>query len=397
MKNKKLTKNLTKVFALTMAFSLVFAVGCNKADKKEAKAHQEFMDSLGGCSDTYKGAISSHSYTTKEDAAEDFIEVELTGNEDVVITNTQSQGTLSGEEVAALALSDADREGLQEVEKLSVTYSKESSISSVAKTADTLDTSRTVDIYIIKYPTNFKYYSPAPITGETVTKSYYDSIFDSDNYVNCTLTYTTKIEAVVKVMKIKVYSYTYELNQTIKYDNDKIYLEQRISDESEGAVDTGDMGLVTDPYLAAYIEVVDGQNVCYAKTSEESTSWNKGDLYQIGFNSLEELRPFYGQFLDYTYFTKTDYRCALAEENARQYVNETLASDPTVSQYLDDMTIDMFAKYYVANGVLSGVRQDINLTLDMKVEGVSTSVDEVVVSEMKCTDYGTTVVEKPFN
>lgn len=397
MKNKKkLTKNLTKVFALAMAFSLVFAAGCNKADKKEEKAHQAFIDTLGGCSDTYKGAISNHSYNSQADAAEGFIEVELTGNEDVVITNTQSQGTLSGEEVAALAISDADREGIQEVEKLSVTYTKES-ISSVAKTADTLDTSRTVDIYIIKYPNNFKYYSPAPITGETVTKSYYDSIFDSEKYANCTLTYTTKIEAVVKVMKIQLYSYTYELNQTIKYANDKIYLEQRISQQSEGAVETGNMGLVTDPYLAAYIEVVDGQNVCYVKTSEESTSWNKGNLHQIGFNHIEELRPFYGQFLDYTYFTKTDYGCALAEENAKKYVNETLSNDQTVSQYLDDMTIDMFAKYYVANGVLSGVRQDINLTLDMKVEGLSTSVDEVVVSEMKCTDYGTTVVEKPFN
>ncbi len=397
MKNKKkFTKNLTKVFALTMAFSLVFAVGCNNADKKEEEAHNAFIESLGGCSDTYKGAISSHTYTTQEDAAEGFIEVELTGNEDVVITNSQSKGTLTNEEVNALAISDADREGIVEVEKLSVTYSKES-VSSVAKTADTLDTSKTVDIYIIKYPNNFKYYSPAPITGETVTKSYYDSIFNSENYTNCTLTYSTKIEATVKLMKVKLYSYTYELSQTIKHDSDKIYLEQRISQKSEGQVQTGNMGLVTDPYLAAYIEVVDGQNVCYVKTSEESTSWNKGNLTQIGFNRLEELRPFYGQFLDYTYFTKTDYGCAIAEENAKKYVNETLSNDQTVSQYLDDMTIDMFAKYYVANGVLSGVRQDIKLTLDMKVEGISTSVDEVVVSEMKCTNYGTTVVEKPFN
>ena len=111
---------------------------------------------------------------------------------------------------------------------------------------------------------------------------------------------------------------------------------------------------------------------------------------------MSDLLPFAGEKMEYTYFTKTDYGFELTNENARRYIQHTLGQ---LSTYLDeDTVIDLFAKYYVCNGALSGMRMDMEMIIDVDYDS-STKItgNATAVAESKVTDYGTTIVEKPFD
>ena len=56
----------------------------------------------------------------------------------------------------------------------------------------------------------------------------------------------------------------------------------------------------------------------------------------------------------------------------------------------------MFAKYYVSGGVLSGVREDASLNMSFSEDGMSMDIHMDIEANITCTDYGTTVVNKPF-
>ena len=60
------------------------------------------------------------------------------------------------------------------------------------------------------------------------------------------------------------------------------------------------------------------------------------------------------------------------------------------------MEIDMYAEYYVSEGVLSGMRVDADVDMTVNQGGSSGTLEETVTTVTKCTDYGTTVIKKPF-
>jgi hypothetical protein len=63
---------------------------------------------------------------------------------------------------------------------------------------------------------------------------------------------------------------------------------------------------------------------------------------------------------------------------------------------MDGINLDMFAEYYVQEGVLSGMRLDADFEWTLSVAGESGTIKETAVTELKCTNYGTTVVENPM-
>ncbi len=389
----------TKIVALLLAFCAFGSLaacgdkGEDSAAKQEEATHNEFIEEIGGVSETYEGGVSAVSYPTAEEAAEAYVEQEVIGlSKTATIESTVSKGELTQAQVTALKLPEEISEGIQSVEEIEVEYSE---VEASVGYTDTLNKTKKIKVYIIKYSNDeFKYYTPAPITGETISKNYYDSVFDSSKYTNCT--YSIKLDMAID------YSISYNGNsysmseemiveQYIKYADGKIYMEQTIIDKSSA---TGEGSYNNTDKIYAYIEEVevDGYKeiVCYVKM-DDSTEWNPTELYTIGFSSLDELMPFHDQYLDYSYFTKTDYGFELGGDNAEQYLNEAMGS-AGVSDILNSTNMEFLAKYYVKNGALSGMRMDY--TVSMNQSGVSMSVVSTGLGTVK--DYGTTVVEKPF-
>lgn len=380
MKNAK--KALFKCLTLAMVATLSFgATGCSWFEKSEEKKEQEFIQALGGVSETYKGEVSASSYSTANSAAQAYVREQVVGEQSATIVNTTSQGTLSNEQVNALQLPAEVQDGIVSVEKMQVEYS-----TSATAYTSTNTQNKTVTVYVIKYATDWKYYTPAPITGETISKSYYDSVFNHEKYENCTFTNTMTINmTLAMVINVKVI-----LTQTVKHENGKLYMEQTTAFSGLGEEESD--------YLALYIEETGSSAQCYAKTAQEG-SWSSATLHQVGYNSIEELRPFYNDYLDYSYFTKTEYGFRMADENAKKYIQETLAKEESIKEFFEEsnsLDMDLFIKYYVSEGVLSGIRQDasFDLNINLEEEGAIT-VKVELTNKTLCTNYGTTTIERP--
>ena len=404
MKNGFFKKILALSLVVLMILTAVLATGCGKKDDDDdgkggkagkldaAAGRDDFINSIGGVSETYKGGVSQMSYGSKEEAAEAFVANEIVGNQTATVSDIIFKKDLGDSEAAAIIPLELLTGGVQGVSQLEVTYSVYGDSSMKASkgytNVDSLDTTRKVDVYVIKFEFDWKYFTPCPVTGETITRDYYDSVFNAEKYKNCTFVSTTKMNMDVsaggQTQKVDC-----TITQTIKYADGKIYLTQVVTG------DTDMLGL-SNANIEAYMEEVDGVNKIYVKMGAES-SWVEGNLYQIGFSSMDELTPFATSYLDYTYFTKTEFGFALPRDNAKKYFMAAFESlGASFSSMLDDMNIDMYAEYYVREGVLSGARTEANVDIEMDVSGTSASLKEYVNVVTTCTDYGTTVVNKPF-
>lgn len=352
----------------------------------------ELIDKIGGVSDTFRGAVSKETFNSAVEAANAYVADEIAGNSDAVVLDTVSNGELSHEKIDSIGIPEELKAGITSVEEYEVSYSVNSTASSgngiIALSNGKKETHK-VKVYVIKYGVDWKYFSPAPVTGETINKSYYDSVFDLEKYKNCTLSSTSVISIDTQgavANELLNMSSKVTTTQTLKFADNKVYLEQITESES--------MGSVVKESIYAYMEAVDGRIVCYGRLGEDA-EWVEMDLTAVGFEDIEELTPFYDQYLDYTYFTKTGYGFELKDANAKQYIDEALGELTEIFNNAG-IDIDMLAEYYVADGVLSGMRVDAELTMARSESDAVFQMAERISTVVTCTDYGTTVVERPF-
>lgn len=366
--------------------------GGGKADAGDGE-RDEFIENLGGVSETFDGVVSRDSYASSTSAAKAFVTEELAGQGKAILHSVESNGELSDREINALNIPARLLEGADAVEEFEIEYEvgEASTYTRSGADGEGSQQSKKIKVYVIKYGTNWRYFSPLPETGDTISKSYYDSVFDYEQYKNSTFDSTTIAEIIVDGAG-EHYEMTMELRQLVKHADGKVYLEQK-------SIITAD-GETEEITICAYLEEDYGRTKCWVKMESGgySIDWTEADLSTIGFSSLEELTPFYDQYLDYTYFTKADYGFKLADENARKYFRDALMSelDSLIGDVdLDNMNLDMYAEYYVQEGTLTGMRTDADVQLTVEENGESVSLDEGVTCIVKCYDYGTTVIESP--
>lgn len=378
------TKFIAVLLIACMAFALV---GCNKKD-----AESKFIDEIGGCSETYNGALSEDEFGTLNAAAENYVKEEIVGDD-------QSCSVTVGQ-TTEVALADASKHkipaecvnGAESVQAVEVYYTvkeKSSSIfdflSSDAKAAITSGNSeeQKVTVYVIKFDTYFKYFTPVVENGETLTKTYFESLFNAEKYKNCTFKQTLEFGVKGTDKESVEQSLTYKTEYTAKFADSKIRVTM-VSDVVGDGSQSGSSGKNT---VDMYIGYDDNRLECYANVNG---SWASAELDLIGFSDIEELTPFYGQRLDHSYFVKTEYGCAIENEKLDKYM-ESVNDLFEIALSALNFKAEGFVKYYVSEGTLSGVRTEIKI--NMNYEGVATEF--YTVSELKCTDYGSTVVEKP--
>ena len=397
-------KVLAGALALTTTLSLGLMTACGEDEptdeEKENQAHSEFIDEIGGVSETYQGAVSQNNYSSANEAATSFVETEIVGEKEVEVVNTAKVADLNNDQIAALNI---DTTGVVGVEEYEVEYSELEAVPYAATAAAPSNTKK-VKVYIIKYENHWEYYSPCPVTGETITKSYYDSVFDADAYTNCTystsmdmdMTTTAAMQGITMDMTMDM-----TMTQTIKYSEGKIYMEQTTTSTLKMEMPSYpqfNQNETTSNSIYAYIEQVGDDIVCYAKVVENGEillNWQSEYIYNIGFNSVEDLLPFADNYLDYTYFTKTDFGFQIDGEQAERYLQEALEELADYQSVIKDMDIKTIVKFYVKKGALSGMRQDLTIGYDGVMDGASTKLNMTLVAKGTVKDYGTTVVEKP--
>lgn len=374
-------------------FELILSlIGENKSEEEEKR--DEIIDAIGGVGHTFQGAVSDTSYYTAEDAAAAYVEEQVVGQASADVVATYQKGELTSTQIDNLGIPEEYSYGIEAVVEYEVVYNSygEARAEGNVEFLDYLNSEKKVVVYVIKYQNDWKYFVPMPETGETLNKAMYDSVFNSEAYKNCTLNYYSY--AYVETTQSygeQTMNYTVEMtiNQLVKHDYGKVYLEQTMTTVMNGQE--------TTQTIYAYMEETKDGVVCYVKMDPNSEEWNETYLSTIGFSSLDELRPFYDQYLDYTYFTVTDFGFTLADERASSYLKQAFDQSGILSSFdSSDMTADMVADYYVSDGVLAAMLVDATVDLNFSEYGQSIVLHEVVKGETTVTDRGTTIVEKPF-
>ena len=203
------TSTFKRLSALLLAFCLIFSfafTSCNNDkggdddDGNGGGGDSDIIDAIGGVSETFTGTLSSESYDSAQEAAQAYVVKEMATNDDVVIEDVKTT-SLSNDEIKDAGIPDEFLSGADSVEKVEISYlvtrneTMSLSTASVDGTAkkDTLNKEKTVVVYVIKYGTDWKYFTPLPETNTTLSKSYYDSVFNPENFENCTMKYDNDI------------------------------------------------------------------------------------------------------------------------------------------------------------------------------------------------------------
>ncbi len=405
---KRLVKKTARtILALVAASSLLFTAACGdsnnddtpsptppqQGDDKSAET-EAFITEIGGVSENYTGSISEGSYLSASDAAEAFVSCELVCDSTVTVIDSERR-ELSRAEIDALGISAQILGGCDSVEEVAVTYSL-----SESRVAERNGSEAKVNAYALRYGSSWRYFSPRPQTGAVLTKSYYDSVFDPERYKNYTFEYSEDIFHSTVVDGYSMETASESLEGTEKYAYGKLYNVQTAEQN------TTQNGSTTQAEETRYVyfEQTESGSDCYIKKGD-SASFQKSSEYTNLKDIHKEVISIV-EACDHTDFVKTDYGFALNKEKERE-VGEIILCAWNMDVMLDsrlwigEMNIELSVEYYVSDGILAGVR--INLKFGGDVDSFAVMKRDATVKTiydfdfvMKFTDYGITVVEKPF-
>jgi len=400
MKLNKFRKAFAVVFACCFALML-FLTACSSGQSEKQKENN-FIENLGGVSETYAGEVSTTSYQSASVAAQAYISEQLVGGNQAQILSVGEGVELTTDEIAALNLPLDIQDGITKVEEVEVEYRVTQGDAVVLSSGEVSGTK--VKVYVIKYDNDWKYFTPLPVTGDTISKNYYNSIFNLEQYRNCTYVTSQKTTINIK-MSMSGMSFSMKMvndaDMTYKIAGNEIYVKMNMKTSNDLMPE-----LDVSESIEMYIKKESNTVSCMVKMGE---TWVDGDLEMIDIDSWEDMIPFADQYLDYTYFVKTDFGFELAPEYLEKYIQHVM-DEMDLEDVLDSLDVgmgnfdldinDILAKYYVKEGVLSGMRMGVKMTMSMNMaaEGEEMSMKLTAKAEgtTSCTNYGTTVVENPL-
>ena len=369
----------TKIFAVIAAIAVAACIGL-------------FAGCGGNYSETYNGALSEQSYTSEENAAKAFLTEEIDGNGSTLV--------YSKVEIAETALSDAEVEKLEIGDKTSVEYVKQASVFYTQKQTQTLaaaaegNTELSQMLYLVKYVNGgFKYYSPALSSGENLTKSYFNDVFNPERYANVTV--TGKVTSVSGA-KASYQGETMDATATVDMDYTYQVTENAVYVKLAQTTKTHDQAgkLVTqsttqEGYL---VETLTGYVMCV----------NTSGIYQVvPMPNIENgSNIIFGEMLDgmdHTYFTKTGSGFEMNKDACIAMMKNMFGKELEGYEFgsFEDLIDEMQFNFYVSNGSISGLKEKLSLGLNINEQGMSMTITAAASADYSFKNFGTTTVTVP--
>ncbi len=347
----------------------------------------------GNYSETFEGVISTETYTSQDAAAKAFIEHEIVDGSATVAY--EKQADLTQEEIAALNLGDVKAEDVVSAEMGSVTYSPVSKARAAQFAADTsVSGGKEVSLIILGFEDNaFRYYIPQPSVGETISKSYLDSVCDLSSYTNFTMTAksTTSVNSTVTVQgRTQSVKYTMDLSITLKVTETAAMIKTTTSAKGNFPAEEG-MPEGTQS-ATVYIVVENGALVAYSQTN--GGTYQRNDYAFADYDSLAELFNYQQPDIDHTLFEKTKTGFKLSPDKFDEYVEEYLGDEMDNFNGLIPQ-IKGEATYFVTDGRLAKGTAKVSAKGGASEQGMSISISIGASATTTYTDFGTTVVTLP--
>lgn len=357
MKNKLLA---TGCFVMSAACLMAFTA-CN-------------FENLPAASETFTGVVSEQSYETKNDAAEAFLKAEINGETtSATFVSYEKTADLTAEQIAELNVSETVTAGETGI----VTYRTDgsSTISLAALlTADSQSDELTQELKILEIDGAYKYYTPALEEGSNLTKSYLESVFAAENYLNCTLTATnsTTVSATylgeTRAMTVN-YSYIFKLTEN------GAYLNMDITSNAEEAAESMEAYVIKTDTTYGYVMVItDGESYSYTHTT-----YTPENLW----SNIVMLK-------DHTYFVKTSTGFSVREDRRAQYANEYMSNNASLAS-IGISSSELACDFYISEGKICKMSDSLSIGGTLQGASYSATANDVLLF----TDFGTTTVEIP--
>lgn len=307
--------------------------------------------------ETFRGAVSETTYESADAAVKGFLEEEMSGlTVKAEYVGYEKEAELTQSEIGDLELGEY-AEGLISAEKGQVEYRETSESTAVSSIAEGTIT-RTV--YILSYPDTFRFFAPPVNTGETLTAKYYESVFQTEKYYNCT------IHAVMNMMSNED-GFESGITATI--------LKLTEAAAYQLAYNTEDFS--GEPFLITYM-IEKNDTTYFCDKSLDSPEYRVDNV--LDFPAKEYISVWFQRTfgaLDHTYFEKTETGYALRADKQAVFMETMQYSGGTVS-YLE-------YTFKVVDGRLASAHMEVSYS-----DG-----DLEITSDVEFSDFGSTEVTVP--
>lgn len=340
-------------------------------------------------SETYKGTLSAEYYANANDAAEAFIanEIDSEASHATFVSYTAT-ATLTEEEIAKLNLTEEEIADVKSAEKGTIYYTTSTPSVAALSSAPSASGVKSQTIYIVEFNTpsvggSIKYLAPLPKSGEAVTKSYLESVFNPEYYKNCTescemvLTSKGSASGITATMEMSV-AYTLRITENAVEMVATTTVKMSVLGQTETQKETVISYLIDSP---EGIQQATLYNDYWSVTNY---------TYSSGIEKIADLFTYNLPDTDYSYLVKTNTGFKIKEEFINNLIEELL-SDPSLNAYYGtDFTPKASAEYFVSGGKLDNVKVSLNMGGTVYEDGIAVKTDVSVKLTNKYTNYGTT-------
>lgn len=374
-----------KLFACLLALALFGALALTACGKPEVGS----LSNAGN--ESFAGQISEKSYATADEAATAFLEKELNGSTTTAaFVSYEKTGDLSQDELAKLPLGDVKASDVAAAEVGKVTYRLQG-MDGRKSDPEAEEQNRTQTVYLLGVDDSFRYFVPAARNGEMLTKSYFEDFWDNNHFLNGT-------SSVKIAMGIEFNDGTHEMKADLDVSLDLKVCETgawlktnvNLDASGEGAEQLGSMigdGKYVNMESYFVEETVGGQKSLTVCSKVGDGEWNvsRNSLLADSLSDLflQNTQP---NFLDYTYFEKTEDGFALAPEKFELFVENY--GNPLASM---GAKAEGEANYQVKDKRLT--KATLKMSANVSVEGATMAYRTSCVCDY--FDYGKTVVTLP--
>ena len=322
----------------------------------------------GSGASEYQGALSEEIYESVDSAVQGYLETEVSGMAiTAVYVGYEKKAELSKEEIANLPIDEENAKGIVSAERGTVEYTEAEGKSVAYFVAAQSDETYTKEVYILLYENGaYRFYSPALKENDDLTASYFASLFNNEDFMNCTMETTAKSDMGGAVT---------EITMVAKMTGEAMYSSQNYSVTFESTKET--INKTTIGYLMnstsgmVAISSVDG-----GKWQAEEVNLNEGKTIEDMMK--RQYKENLGQF-DHTYFEKT----------ATGYKIKDSRMKAMIESYGVTFDNDCVCEYEIT--VSEGKIKAWSMNMSYTVHGVKCSQ----TGTARYYDYGTTMVEVP--
>lgn len=371
--------------------------GSNSGNNKPSDSTSEdytpdgFVPSDYPSDNFFKGAISEDSFSSANEAARAFLEVEVNGEAtQAEFKSYNKKANLSKSEISSLNIELEKGSNITNAERGEIEYEDNAvageKYASKAGGVIAVKTKKVV-IYIIEIDySDYKYFAPELDAGDIITKSYYNEVFDMSKYANCTVNETSYAISSAAQSKGITQEAESRSDTTLYISETAMYAIFEISAvlnyyRNGTLMDSEDL---SNMYMEMYAVLDDGE------ISELYTRSSRSARWQRNYSSVD-MRNYILPKMDNSFFVKTDYGFSVNSEKYSLFVQKQINEIMSDMNYsYTELTIN--AGYRVKDGKIDASR----LTLDgtYTVDGI----EGVASSEMntRFTDFGSTVVPTKY-